>query len=183
MFASPLDSEPDGVIRVVRETGGIVAVCLRGEFDLASVPALRETIDRALACGDNLIVDLSQVTFIDCSVIGALVDGKDAADGCDRTIVLQLGEAAMVERILELAEIGRALSMARDREEAVQITTQTQAPLAGRHHDLGTAGPAERSSGCARSASGEVADPGGPGERRSFPRASTSRRRPLFGGL
>jgi anti-anti-sigma factor len=63
----------DGVIRVVPETAEINAVCLEGEFDMANAPTLDDEIDRALESGNGLIVDLSEATFVDCSVISVLM--------------------------------------------------------------------------------------------------------------
>ena len=114
----------DGVIRVAPETGEIVAVCLEGDFDLANAPALEDQIDRALERGKHLILDLSEATFIDSSVIHILVRGSKAAGGREQTIVLQLGTAAVVERALEVAEIERVLARAHDRQEAVRMIRQ-----------------------------------------------------------
>ena len=122
MFAPAVGSKHrQGVIRVVRETDGIVAVCVEGEFDLANAPALGDQIDLALESGHNLIVDLSEATFIDSSVISALMRAVKAVDGREQTMVLQLGTAAIVERVLEITRIEQALPRAHDRQEAVRF--------------------------------------------------------------
>ena len=110
-----------GAIRVVPERDEIVAVCLEGEFDVANVSALRDRVDTALASGNDLILDLSQATFIDSSVIRVLFDAASATKGSDQTIVLQLGTMPIVERALDIVSIERVLPRARDREEAVLI--------------------------------------------------------------
>lgn len=70
MFASTNGFEDrHGVISVVRETDAIVAFCLAGDFDLTNAPALGDQLDRTLQSGNGVIVDLSQATFIDSSVI------------------------------------------------------------------------------------------------------------------
>ena len=66
-------------------------------------------------------MDLSEASFIDSSVIQVLEGAPKAAVDRERTIVLQLGTAAIVERALELAEIERLLPRAYDRQEAVRI--------------------------------------------------------------
>lgn len=125
MFASSFGSEHHaGVIRVVPETDEIVAVCLEGDFDLANAPALGDQIDRALDTGNDLILDLSEATFIDSSVINVLVQASKAATGREQTMVLQVGTAAIVERVLELVRIERVLPRAHDRQEAVRIIQQ-----------------------------------------------------------
>lgn len=74
MRASPFGSGSDiGAIRVVPETEEILAVSLEGEFDLTNAPCLSDEIERALDRGNGLIVDLSEATFIDSSVIHVLM--------------------------------------------------------------------------------------------------------------
>ena len=113
-----------GVIRVVPEADEIVAVCLEGEFDLANADALSKELDRALEDGNSLILDLSRATFIDSSVVHVLVRAAKAVRGSQRAVVLQLGTATVVERVLEIVGIERVLPCAHDRQEAVRITQQ-----------------------------------------------------------
>lgn len=125
MSTSTLDSEQrEGVIRVSSEEARTVAVCLEGEFDLANAPALDVEIDRALDSGHDLIMDLSDATFVDSSVIHVFVRAAQAARGRKQTMVLQLGTAAIVERALELSGIERVLPRAHDRQEAVRMIQQ-----------------------------------------------------------
>jgi anti-anti-sigma factor len=111
----------DGVIRVLPETDGIVAVCLDGDFDLSNAAALSEQVERAQENGNDLILDLSQTTFIDSSIIHVLFDAARAVEGRNQTVILQLGTVPIVERALEIADIERVLPRARDREEAVRM--------------------------------------------------------------
>ena len=127
MSASSFGSEqPAGVVRVVPETDEIVAVCLEGDFDLSNAPAFGKEVGRALENGNDLILDLSQATFIDSSVVHVLVNASKAVTGSKRAVVLQLGTAAIVERVLEIAEIERVLPRAHRRQEAVRIIQQAQ---------------------------------------------------------
>jgi anti-anti-sigma factor len=122
MQASSIGSEHrDAGIHVDSETDGIIAVCLEGEFDLANAPALREHVDSALASGNDLIVDLSHATFIDSSILRILFDGAKAVDGRDKTMVLQVATAPIVERALEIVKIERVLPRAHSRAEAVEM--------------------------------------------------------------
>ena len=122
MFASSFGSEHSaGAIRIVPERDQIVVVCLEGEFDVANVSTLREGVDGALASGNDLILDLSQMTFIDSSVIHVLFEAARAVEGRDQSLVLQLGTAPIVERALQIVDIERVLPRAHDREEAVRM--------------------------------------------------------------
>jgi anti-anti-sigma factor len=124
MSATSFGSEQRGVVRVVPETDEIVAVCLEGDFDLSNAPAIGKEVGLALEDGNDLILDLSQATFIDSSVVHVLVNASKAVIGSDRAVVLQLGTAAIVERVLEIAEIERVLPRAHERQEAVRIIQQ-----------------------------------------------------------
>lgn len=125
MSAAAFGSEQrEGVIRVVPETDEIVAICLEGDFDLSNAPALGKEVGRALENGNNLILDLSQAKFIDSSVVHVLVNASKAFTGSERAVVLQLGTAAIVKRVLEIFEIERVLPRAHHRHEAVRILQQ-----------------------------------------------------------
>jgi anti-anti-sigma factor len=139
MSASSFCSEqPAGVIRVVPETDEIVAVCLEGDFDLSNAPAFGKEVGRALENGNDLILDLSQATFIDSSVVHVLVNASKALVGSERAVVLQLGTAAIVERVLEIAEIERVLPRAHERREAVRMIQQASSSFSIRALRAGT---------------------------------------------
>ncbi|MEV7729078.1 STAS domain-containing protein [Streptomyces sp. NPDC087917] len=53
---------------------------LTGELDLASVPALRDAVRECLAARPTLLrIDISGVSFCDCSCLGALLWAKAEA--------------------------------------------------------------------------------------------------------
>ena len=58
----------------VGDFGGHAVVALRGEFDLADVPAVEShLIAIVAACGPLVIVDMAGLAFIDCCGLGVLV--------------------------------------------------------------------------------------------------------------
>jgi anti-anti-sigma factor len=122
MLASSFGSDHGaGAIHVVPEMDEILAVCLEGEFDVANVSALRDQVGSALASGNDLIIDLSQATFIDSSVIHVLFEAGRTVEDTSQQVILQLGTAPIVERALEIVDVERALPRARDREEAARM--------------------------------------------------------------
>ena len=122
MSASQFRSEhPPGAIRLVDETEHIVAVCLEGDLDRTHAAALDASIDRALQSGNDLILDMSEATFIDSSVIDSVVRAAQSAGRTHQAIVLQLGTAAIVERILEIVKIEEVVPRAHDRQEALRV--------------------------------------------------------------
>jgi len=55
---------------------------LAGELDLAAVPSLTRLLDEAAEVERvTVVVDLSQVTFIDCAGLGPLLAARDRLDG------------------------------------------------------------------------------------------------------
>lgn len=122
MSASQFRSEhPPGAIRLVDETEHVVAVCLEGDLDRTNVAALDAAIERALQPGNDLIVDMSEATFIDSSVLQSVVRAAQSAGRRQQAIVLQLGTAALVERILEIVQIEEVLPRVHDRQEALRV--------------------------------------------------------------
>jgi anti-anti-sigma factor len=113
-----------GTLTIAPETADIAALCLEGEWDLANSPHLNEEINRALSDGKHLILDLSQATFIDSSVINELFRARKNAATHRRIAVLQLGTAPIVERALQLSYIEGALPRTHTRAEAIQTIHQ-----------------------------------------------------------
>ncbi|MGW3042713.1 STAS domain-containing protein [Kitasatospora sp. NPDC001159] len=73
----------------------------RGEIDLATAPRLRRKPARALAERHEVVLDLSEVTFMDCAGLDALVQARDLADRTGARLVLH-GVAHPVARLLRL---------------------------------------------------------------------------------
>jgi anti-sigma B factor antagonist len=119
---SPFGSEhPIGVIRVVAETDDIIALSLEGDFDVLNAPDLDAETDGVLGGGWNLILDLSDATFIDSAVVNVLVRAERRAREHEQAVVLQVGTAAIVERVLDIVGIDQVLPRAHGREEAVRM--------------------------------------------------------------
>ncbi len=81
---------------------GAVAVRLTGELDLVSVPALTEYLDVAATIARDLVVNLRDVTFVDASVIGALIQAHHNAVARGGSLVLSEANP-WVERVLRAA--------------------------------------------------------------------------------
>lgn len=97
----------NGVVAQVTIDGRTV-VTLAGELDLAVVPALRrDLIGSATATRRDIVVDLRQVTFMDCSTIGVLV----ALNNHVRNTGGSLQLAGVSPRSLRLLALCRLLSV------------------------------------------------------------------------
>jgi len=103
----------------VRASDGVVALVLRGELDMAAAPELRGRVDAA-AGRRGLVVDLSEVTFIDSAVLKELLRAGAELARHDTRLVLA-GPAPPVRRLLELTRTTELFAIAGDREAAVRL--------------------------------------------------------------
>jgi anti-anti-sigma factor len=117
-----------GELQVFAETDEIAGLRLEGEFDVANAPQIFEQGERLLADDKQVILDLSDATFIDSSVIHALFRLGAVARKSGRLVVLQLGTAAVVERVIQICNIERILPRASTRPEAIDVIRQLQRP-------------------------------------------------------
>jgi anti-anti-sigma factor len=54
---------------IVEHTPGASIVALCGEHDISTAPAVQTELDAILATESNLVVDLTEATFIDSSIV------------------------------------------------------------------------------------------------------------------
>jgi len=115
-----------GVMHVVRATDEIAVLCLEGEFDMANASRIVDEGECIFGDGKHLIVDLSGVTFIDSSVVGALFQVAMRATDRQRVAVMQFGTVAIVERVIELMQVDQVLARAKTRSEAIHTVEQLE---------------------------------------------------------
>jgi anti-sigma B factor antagonist len=60
-------------------TSDVVVVAVDGEVDVYAAPALRDGLTELLQNGSSVVVDLSEVGFLDSTGLGALVAARTAA--------------------------------------------------------------------------------------------------------
>lgn len=90
-------------VSVTRATDGDVpVVAISGEVDVYSAPALKEQLTGLLHSGANsVVVDLTEVAFLDSTGLGALVEARAATSEAGGTLPLVCNQ----ERILKLFKI------------------------------------------------------------------------------
>lgn len=119
------------IIHLVDATQTIVALDLEGEFDIVTAPDLIDHAERALAAGKDLIINLTDATFIDSSILHALFDADTAAKAAGRGFVLQFGTHAAVERVLSVTGTDKKLATAPTRAQAIALIEQRHDPCSG----------------------------------------------------
>ena len=94
----------------ISEKQGASVVTFTGEVDLESSPAAREILLKCLESTGTVIVDLSEVTYIDSSGVASLVEALQAAKKNGSRFSL----AAVSEptrRVLELARLDKVFTL------------------------------------------------------------------------
>ena len=93
---------------------------ITGEHDLSTAPALRRCLNGLLSESGAIIVDLTSATFIDSSILGAILDGRKRASeaGTGYAVVHANGQDA-VGRVLDVTGLRAELPVHPAREDEV----------------------------------------------------------------
>ncbi len=85
-------------------------VTLRGEFDVASRDTLNSELREATSrCpADTLVIDLAAVDFMDCTVLGVLVEAHRQATRAGLRLVM-VSPPSGVQRLLDITRIDRTV--------------------------------------------------------------------------
>ena len=111
--------EAAGEVRT-EAAGDTVRVILSGEHDLGTVPVFREALESAAGAGKAVLIDLCQATFVDSSILGALLESRRAALGAGRGFAVACtGAAEPVRRVLEVTGLAEELPVHETREAAI----------------------------------------------------------------
>lgn len=96
---------------------GVSIVTLAGELDVATIRTMEGPLIEQVQQRSAVLVDLTDLTFIDSSGIGALIQAKRIANGTP--IGVLIGTGSQVERVFGIAGVGDALALYSDRDEAI----------------------------------------------------------------
>ena len=99
---------------------GFSVITLTGESDSYTAPRVRSDLATALGGEAPLVVDLSQATFIDSTIVGVLLEGLAEYEKRERPLLLLLPEDAApeVHRLFELTGLASLLPVVASWDEA-----------------------------------------------------------------
>jgi anti-sigma B factor antagonist len=97
--------------------GGATIVALAGELDLSTIPRMEGPLLEQVRQRRAVVLDLSDLSFIDSSGIGILIKASQQSNGTPMRVVI--GPGSQVERIFRIAGIEKALRVFVDRDEAL----------------------------------------------------------------
>lgn len=97
----------------LRRNGSEDRFVVAGELDLASAPSLREALLTAMANGSahrQLVVDVSNVEFLDCTAVGMFMQVRKQAEESDCRLRVA-GATGVVLEVLEVAGVAKGLGV------------------------------------------------------------------------
>ena len=99
---------------------GFSVITLSGESDAYVAPRIRSDLATAIGAEAPLVVDLTQATFIDSTIVGILLEGLADCEKRERPLLLLLPEDAAPEihRLFEITGLGSLLPVVRSWDEA-----------------------------------------------------------------
>jgi anti-sigma B factor antagonist len=108
--------------------GDVVVVVVEGEHDIYTAPTLRQRLDEAIGRGGGIVVDLTGATFVDSSVLGALLDLRRRAIENGQGFVVCIGESIEpgVQRILDITGLVPVLPVINGRAAAIEAARADQ---------------------------------------------------------
>lgn len=90
----------------VKQHGRYTVISLTGEVDLKESPRAREQILKQLKQDRHVLVDLSQVDYIDSSGVASLVEGFQLARSREQEFAL-VGVSKAAMQVLQLARLDK----------------------------------------------------------------------------
>ncbi len=109
-----------GIIKNIEREGTCSVVSISGDVDLYSSPELRETVLDLFRNREQqkVILNLSEVNYVDSSGIASLVEGlQEAKKHAARLILVGLNEGP--RHVLELTRLLNVFEIAESEEEAL----------------------------------------------------------------
>jgi anti-anti-sigma factor len=108
-------------IQAERLPDGAVVVTLYGEFDLLNAEELEERLLVEGRLSHGLVVDLSQMSFIDAATIHAIKQAYETLRDSGQRMILQVSTDTIVERALTITGLDDYLPCASEREDALRL--------------------------------------------------------------
>ena len=98
-------------VRVISAGERAARVLVSGELDLATSPKLDQALTTALTDADDVVLDLSGVTFIDSTGLSTILAGISSAQLGRRSLKVSSRLGAQPRRLFELAGVNGALPL------------------------------------------------------------------------
>jgi anti-anti-sigma factor len=111
---------PMAEVRIEREEKTVVAA-LTGEVDMSNAATVRLQIAESVTPDDDaLVVDLSDLSFIDSAGLHTLIELGTVLDERRQQLLLCLPQGSTIRRAIEIIGLPRAISIHSDQGEAME---------------------------------------------------------------
>jgi anti-sigma B factor antagonist len=109
-----------GEVRFEREEETVVAI-VTGEVDMSNAATVRQQIAESVTPDDDaVIVDLSELSFIDSAGLHSLIELGTVLDERRQHLLLCLPPGSTIRRAIEIIGLPHAVSVYSDRSEAME---------------------------------------------------------------
>jgi anti-sigma B factor antagonist len=106
--------DPTGFSISTSERGGRAVVLIRGELDLATAPELEKVVVERLDAGDEVVVDLRELDFMDSTGLRVLVHAHARAGNERRFQIVRPPAGGPIAKILAIAGVESELDIVDD---------------------------------------------------------------------
>lgn len=103
---------PTFSINLAELAEGRVLLRVSGELDLSTSPQLGEMLDRELDGGKSVLLDLSEVTFIDSTALNTLVTALRSCESNGGSLTVGPDLPAQVSRVFQITGLDAVLPIA-----------------------------------------------------------------------
>jgi anti-anti-sigma factor len=109
----------------IEEHDGVTIIRLFGEHDVETAAGITTEITRAAIGGAGVVLSLAGITFMDSSVIHALVVGDKRLIQDGRRLLLHVEPGSPADRVLELCRLNEMLCFGDTLHDAIAFAKQT----------------------------------------------------------
>jgi len=109
---------------------GVAILDLQGEHDIYTAPKLRNRLSELLETGPGVVIDLSGASFVDSSILGALLNARQRAVEAKKGFAVCLSSESdpAVRRVFDMTGLSETLPVLPDLDRAVETATSGPPP-------------------------------------------------------
>jgi anti-sigma B factor antagonist len=100
-------------------SGGVLIVEVAGEVDMTTAPELSRAIDQVPDGTTHVVVDLSEVSFLDSSGLNTLVQGRRMLEERQVAMKVVVPEGGAIRRVFEITHLTEPLTVVDTRQSAL----------------------------------------------------------------
>ena len=106
----------------MQQSNGVSVLMLEGEHDVYTAPSVVERIESCLSEGAPMVVDLTGASFIDSSILRALIVARNGSQekNLGFAVCVNHSEDSAIQRVFEVARAGDLFPVLSSQAEAIE---------------------------------------------------------------